>query len=86
MFGSTPSTSTPAVQLAEVPNEVWVLISDRMFYGASGLLTSMATHHLDLDFTAIYRGYADGWSVDAIHALGESLVPYAQMVVEQVST
>jgi len=49
------------------------------------VLTSMATHHPDLDFAAIYRGYADGWSVDAIHALGESLVPYAQMVAEQVS-
>ena len=46
----------------------------------------MAMHHPDLDFTAMYRGYADGWSVDAIHALGESLVPYAQMVAEQVST
>ena len=46
----------------------------------------MATHHLDLDFTTIYRGYADGWSTDAIHALEESLVPYTQMVVEQVST
>ena len=45
----------------------------------------MATHHPDLDFAAIYRGYTDGWSADAIHALGESLVPYAQMVAEQVS-
>jgi len=69
----------------EVTNEVRALISDRMFYGMSGVLTSVATHHLGLDFTAIYRGYADGWSVDAIHALGESLVPCAQMVAEQVS-
>ena len=69
----------------EVPNEVWTLISDGMFYGTLGVLTSVATHHPELDFTAIYRGYADGWSLDAIHALGESLVPYAQMVAEQVS-
>ena len=80
-----PSTSTPTIQLAEVPNELRALISDRMFYGTSGVLTSVATHHPDLDFTAIYRGHTDGWSADAIHALGESLVPYAQMVVEQVS-
>ena len=46
----------------------------------------MVTHFPDLDFTAIYRGYADGWSADKIHALGESLVPHAQMVVEQVTT
>ena len=77
MFGLGPSTSTPAVQLAEVSNEVRALISDGMFYGTSGVLTSVATHHPDLDFMAIYRGYADGWSIDKIHALGESLVPHA---------
>ena len=48
----------PAIQLAEVPDEVWALISDGVFYGTSGVLTSVATHHLDLDFTAIYSGYA----------------------------
>ena len=80
-----PSTSTPAIRLAEVPDEVRALISDRMFYGTSEVLTSVATHHLDLDFAAIYRGYADGWSADVIHALGESLLPHAQLVAEQVS-
>ena len=76
VFGSALSTSTPVVQLAEVPNEVRTLISDDMFYGTSRVLTSVVTHHLDLDFVAIYRGYVDSWSADAIHALGESLVPY----------
>ena len=56
-----------------------------MFYRMSGVLTSMTTHHPNLDFTAICRGYTNGWNADAIHALGESLVPYAQMVAEQVS-
>ena len=56
-----------------------------MFYGTSGVLTSVVMHHLDLDFTAIYSGYADGWSGKAIHALRESLMPCAQMVAEQVS-
>ena len=86
VFGLGPSTSTPTVQLAVVPNEVWTLISDGMFYGTSGVLTSVATHHPDLDFVAIYRGCIDGWSADDIHALWESLVPYAQMVAEQVTT
>ena len=82
MFRSGPSTSTPTVQLAEVPNEVRALISDGMFYKMSGVLTSVVTHHPNLDFVAIYRGYADGWSTDEIHALGEGLVPYAQMLAE----
>ena len=56
-----------------------------MFYGTSGVLTSVVTHHPNLDFVTISRGYADGWSADEIHALGESLVPYAQTVVEQVT-
>ena len=86
VFGSAPSNSTPAIQLVEVSNEVRALISDGMFYGTLGVLTSVETHHPDLDFAAIYRGYTDGWSADAIHALGESLVPYTQMVAEQVST
>ena len=51
--GSGPSTSTPTVQLAEVPNEVRALISDVMFYGTSGVLTSVAKHHPDMDFAAI---------------------------------
>ena len=83
VFGSGLSTSMPAVQLEEVPNEVWALISDGMFYGTSGVLTSMATHYPDLDFAAIYRGYADRWSTNEIHAHGESLVSHAQMVAEQ---
>ena len=78
VFGSAPSTSMLAVQLAEVLNKVQVLISNGMFYGTLGVLTSVAMHHPDLDFAAICRAYADGWSTDAIHALGESLVPYAQ--------
>jgi len=56
-----------------------------MFYGTMGVLTSVATHHPDLDFIAIYRGYVNGWTTDEIHVLGESLVPHAQMVAEQVT-
>ena len=86
MFGSATSTSTPTIQLAEVSNEVRALIFDEMFYGTSGVLTSVATHHPNLDFTAIYSGYADSWSSDTIHALRESLLSHAQLVAEQVSS
>ena len=85
MFGSSPSTSTPAIRLAEVPDEVRALIFDEMFYRTLAVLTSVATHHPNLDFDTICSGYADGWSPDAIHALEESLLPCAQMVAEQVS-
>ena len=77
MFRSGPSSSTPAVQLAAVLNEVRVLNSDGMFYGTSGVLTSVVTHYPYINFMAICRGYADGWSIDEIHALEESLVPRA---------
>ncbi|XP_066365343.1 filament-like plant protein 1 [Miscanthus floridulus] len=56
VFESAPSTSMPAVQLAEVSNEVQALISDGMFYGTSGVLTLLAMDHPDLDFPTIYRG------------------------------
>ena len=45
----------------------------------------MATHHPDLDFATIYSEYADGWSVEDIHSLGESLLPHTKLVAEQVS-
>ena len=86
MFGSSPSTSTPTIRLAEVLDEVWALITDGMFCGTSGVLTSVVTHHPDLGFAAIYSGYANGWSAEDIHSLGESLLPHAQLVAELVST
>ena len=85
VFGSASSTSTPAIRLAEVPDEVQALITDGMFYETSGVLTSVVMHHLELEFTTIYSGYTDGWCLEAIHELGESLLPHAQLVAEQVS-
>ena len=76
VFGSAPSTSTPAVRLVEVPDEVRALITDGMFYRTSGVLTSVAMHHPELDFAAICSGYVDGLSPEAIHSLGESLLPH----------
>ena len=76
VFRSALSTSTPAIQLAGVLDEVQALISNGMFYGTSRLLTSVVTHHPELDFAAIYSGYTNGWSPDAIHALEESLLPH----------
>ena len=76
VFGSAPSTITPAIRLAEVPDELRALISDEMFYGTSGVLTLVEMHHPNLDFATIYSGYTNGWSIDAIHELGESLPPH----------
>ena len=75
----------PAIRLAEVSDEVRALITDGLFYGSSGVLTSVATYHSNLDFATICSGYADGWSAEDIHSLRESLLPHAKLVAEQVS-
>ena len=85
VFGSAPSTSASVVQLAEVPDTVKDLIRSGLIYGASGVLTSVVTYHPNLDFTAIYSGYAEGLSMEDIQSIGESLLPHAWSVSEQVS-
>ena len=85
IFGSAPSTSVPTGQLAEVPDVVKDLVRIGLFYGVSGVLTSVATHHPNLDFDAIYSGYAEGLSMEDIQSIGESLLPHARSVSEQVS-
>ena len=80
-----PSTSAPAVQLVEVLDAVQDLIMSGLFYGASGVLTSVATHHLNLDFATIYSGYVEGLSTEDIQSIGESLLPHARSVADQVS-
>ena len=81
-----PSTSAPAIRLAEVLDEVRALITHGLFYGASGVLTSVAMYHPNLDFATICSGYVDGLSTEDIQSLRESLLPYARLVAEQVST
>ena len=66
VFGSVPSTSAPAVQLAEVPDAVKDLIRSGLFYGVSGVLTSVATYHPNLDLATICSGYAEGLSMGDI--------------------
>ena len=85
VFGSAPGTSAPAVQLAEVPNVVRDLIRSGLFYGALGVLTSVATHHPNLEFAAICSGYAKGLSMEDIQSIGEGLLPHGRSVVDQVS-
>jgi len=85
IFGSMPSTSVPAVQLVEVLDAVKDLVRSGLFNGASGVLTSVAMHHPNLDFDAIYSGYAEGLSMEDIQSIGVSLLPHARSVSEQVS-
>jgi len=49
------------------------------------VLTSVATHHPNLDFATICSGYADGLSTEDIQTIRESLLPHARSVAEQVS-
>ena len=80
VFGSAPSTSAPTVQLAEVSDEVRALITSGLFYRASGVLTSVAMYHLNLDFATICNGYADGLSTEDIQSLGERLLSHIWVV------
>jgi len=50
------------------------------------VLTLVATYHPNLDFATICSGYADVLSTEDIQSLGESLLPHARLVAEQVST
>ena len=45
----------------------------------------MAMHHPNLDFATICSGYAEGWSMEDVQSIGESLLPHARSVAEQVS-
>ena len=61
------------------------LITSGLFYGASGVLTPVATYHPNLDFAIICSGYADGLSTEDIQLIEENLLPHARSVAEQVS-
>ena len=61
------------------------LIRSGLFYGAPGVLTSVATHHPNLDFAAICSGYAKGLSMEDIQLIGEGLLPHARSMTGQVS-
>ena len=49
------------------------------------MLTSVAMYHLDVELTTICSGYSDGCSTEDIQSLGESLLPHAKLLAEQVS-
>ena len=78
MFGSALSTSAPTVQLAKVLDAVKDLVRSGLFYGASGVLTSVVTYHPNLDFATICGGYAEGLSMGDIQAIRVSLLPHAR--------
>ena len=42
------------------------LVRSELFYGASGVLTSVAMYHSNLDFTTICSRYAEGLSMEDI--------------------
>ena len=42
------------------------LITSGLFYGALGVLTSVVTHHPNLDFATVCSGYAEGLSMEDI--------------------
>jgi hypothetical protein len=82
VLGPHLGSSALIADLSEIPGEVVGLITDGVFQGALGVLTSVASHHLTLDFETVGRGYVAGWSVDQLCKLGQSLVPVTMAIAE----
>jgi hypothetical protein len=70
VLGLRPGSSALAANLSKILGEVAGLITDGVFHNASGVLTSVASHYLTLDFEAVGRGYAVRWSTDQLRELG----------------
>jgi hypothetical protein len=70
VLGPHPGLSALVTDLLEIPGEVMGLVTDGVFHVASGVLTSMASHYPTLNFEAVRRGYATGWSADRLRELG----------------
>ena len=58
------------------------LVRSGLFYGESGVLTSVAMHHPNLDFHAICSGYVEGLSMEDIQSIRESLLSHVLSVSE----
>jgi hypothetical protein len=78
--------SALATNLSVIPGELSGLITDGVFHGASGVLTSVASHYPDLDFGRVRRSYAAEWSSNQICKLSWSLEPIAMAIAETVTT
>jgi hypothetical protein len=85
VLGLHSGLSALAADLSEISGEVAGLISDGIFHGVSGVLTSVVSDYLTLNFEAVGRGYAVGWFADRLYELGQSLVPFT-MVITQATT
>jgi hypothetical protein len=78
----------PTTDLSEISGEVVGLITDKVFHGALGVLTLVASHFPTLDFAADGRGASSNkstTSADRLRELEQSFVPVA-MAIEEVTT
>jgi hypothetical protein len=77
--------SALVADLSQILGEVAGLITDEVFHDASGVLTSVVLHYPTLDFGAVGRGYAAGWSANLLCELGQSLEPVAMAIAEMTT-
>jgi hypothetical protein len=70
VLGPHLGSSALVADLSQILGEVAGLIINRVFHGASGVLTSVALHYPTLDFGVVRRGYATWWSADQLCELG----------------
>jgi hypothetical protein len=82
VLGPRLGSSALVADLSQIPGEVAGLITDGVFHSTSGVLTSVVSHYPNLDFGAIRRGYATGWSANQLYELRQSLEPIATAIAE----
>jgi hypothetical protein len=86
VLGPYPGSSALVTDLSQIPGEVAGLITDVVFHGTLGVLTSVASHYPTLDFRVVGRGYTIGWSDGQLCELGRSLEPITTAIAETTTT
>jgi hypothetical protein len=79
-------SSALIADLLQFPGEVAGLITDGVFHGALGVLTSVASHCPSLGFRAVGRGYAARWSTNQRCELEQSLELLTTAITETTTS
>jgi hypothetical protein len=85
ILGPRPKSRALVADLSEIPGEMSEIITDGVLHGTSRVLMSVVSQYPTLDFGAIGRGYAAGWSADQLYKLEQSLEPVATVIAKMTT-